>query len=144
MRNDRPIEDPRMRAAMQEIAALYRRYDLAGGWYLVNPDEMAFGYAQYTTWNAIVEDATTPLGFRIRAKTAELGAERAQALLEGTAWCLGAMRNFGRQCEQWGKDLMQVLRKAGLRIEYHPFGGHPLPHIGGVNLRQKPREGETI
>ena len=137
MMNDRPLQDPRTQEALDKIMAIYREYDLAGGAYVVNDKEMGFGYALYTTWNAITEDASLPLGFRIRVKTAEQGVDRAQAMVEGTAWMLGAMRDFGRQCEQWGQDLMRTLRRAGVRLSYHPFGGQRLPHIGSVDLRQR-------
>lgn len=146
MQNDRPIEDPRMQEALGIIAEVYRHYDLAGGAYVVNPKEMAFHYAIYTTWNAVVEDENVPqvpgmqtLGFRIRAKQDDLGAERAKELLEGTAWMLGAMKDFGIQCTQWATDLMRMLRKAGLHIEHRPFGGQRLPHIEGVDQRRKGR-----
>ena len=146
MQNDRPIEDPRMQDALQVIAEVYRLYDLAGAAYVVNAKEMAFHYAIYTTWNAVVEDDNLPqqdgrqtLGFRIRAKQEELGTERARELLEGTAWMLGAMKNFGLQCTQWATDMMRMMRKAGIHIDYTPFGGQKLPHIEGMDLRRKGR-----
>ena len=146
MQNDRPIEDPRMQDALQVIAEVYRMYDLAGGAYVVNAKEMAFTYAIYTTWNAIVEDDNLPeqpgmqtLGFRIRANEAELGAERAKELIEGTAWMLGAMKNFGMQSTQWATDMMRMLRKAGIHIDHTPFGGQRLPHIEAMDLRRKGR-----
>ena len=146
MRNDRPIDDPRMQEALQVIAEVYRLYDLAGGAYVVGPKEMAFHYALYTTWNAVVEDDNLPqepgmetLGFRIRAKQEELGTERAKELIEGTAWMLGAMQNFGMQCTQWATDMMRMMRKAGIHIEHRPFGGQRLPHIGGIDQRRKGR-----
>ena len=131
MRNDRPLQDPRTHEALQVMLETFRYYDLAGGCYVVNAQEMGFGYAMYTTWNAIVEDDSLPLGWRIRAKEADLGAERAKALLDGTAWTLGAMRNFGRQSEFWGLDLMRILRKAGLRIDYSP---PVIRHLGGQDM----------
>ena len=146
MRNDRPIDDPRMQEALQVIAEVYRLYDLAGGCYVVNTKEMAFHYALYTTWNAVVEDDNLPqepgmetLGFRIRAKQEELGTERAKELIEGTAWMLGAMQNVGMQCTQWATDMMRMMRKAGIHIEHRPFGGQRLPHIGGIDQRRKGR-----
>jgi len=146
MQNDRPIDDPRMQEALGLIAEVYRLYDLAGGAYVVNHKEMAFHYAIYTTWNAVVEDDDLPeqpgmqtLGFRIRAKQEELGPERARELLEGTAWMLGAMKNFGMQCTQWANDLMRMMRKAGIHIEHQPFGGRRLPHIQGMDMRRKGR-----
>jgi hypothetical protein len=146
MQNDRPIEDPRTQEALGIIAEVYRLYDLAGGAYVVNAKEMAFHYALYTTWNAVVEDDHLPqepgmqtLGFRIRVKQEELGPERAKELLEGTAWMLGAMKNFGMQCTQWATDMMRMLRKAGIHIEHTPFGGQRLPHIGTAAAPRKGR-----
>jgi hypothetical protein len=136
MFNDRPLQDARTQAVLDQILTLMRAADLAGGVYVVNAHEMGFGYPLYTTWNAIIEDPTLPMSWRIRAKSTDLGAERAQALVEGTAWTFGAMRDFGRQCEQWGKEMMQILRRAGLGIHYTPFGGARLPHIGGVDMRE--------
>ena len=70
-----------------------------------NSTEMGFGYAPvYDMERPIVEDDELPMGFRIRVKEGDLGKARAQELMEGTAWTLGAMRNFGRQSEQWGKE----------------------------------------
>jgi len=139
MQNDRPLQDPRTQEALLKILAIYREYDLAGGCYVVNPTEMGFGYATYTTWNAIIEDDSLPMGFRIRAKSADLGHERAHELLEGTAWMFGAMKNFGMQCTQWANDFMRILREAGLQIEHRPFAGQRLPHIAGHDLRRKKR-----
>lgn len=139
MQNDRPIEDPRMQEALAIIAEVYRQYDLAGGAYVVNEKEMAFTYALYTTWNAVVEDPTLPLGFRIRTNQEEMGVDRARALLEGTAWMMGAMKNFGMQCTQWANDLMRMMRQAGIHIDHTPFGGQKLPHIAGIDMRKKGR-----
>ena len=75
MFNDRPIDDPRLQAALDEVLAVYRKYDLAGACMLVNEEEAAFAYPIYTTWNAVVEDASVPMGFRIRVKEAEQGPE---------------------------------------------------------------------
>jgi hypothetical protein len=130
-----------MQEALQKLLHIYREYDLAGGCYLVNQDEMAFGYSLYTSWNCVIEDESVPLGFRIRAKSEELGHDRAQAMMEGTVWMLGAMRNFGRQCEQWGKDLMRLLQSSGLRITYKPFGGAKLPHLGSLGQRDQRSRG---
>lgn len=133
MFNARPLEDPRTHEALQILLETYRVYDLAGGCYVVNEREMGFGYALYTTWNAFVEEDSLPMGFRIRTTEAELGRERARQFLEGTAWTLAAMRNFGRQSEHWGKDLMRLLTRAGVRIDYTP---PPIPHIGGQDMRR--------
>jgi hypothetical protein len=44
MRNDRPIDDPRLQAALDAVLALAREQDLACAVMLVNEEEAAFGY----------------------------------------------------------------------------------------------------
>jgi hypothetical protein len=130
MFNDRPIEDPRLQAALDEVQAIYRRYDLAGAVMLVSEDDAAFAYPLYTTWNAVIEDPTVqPLGFRFRVKQAEQGVERAQALMLGTAHMLCQLHDFGVQTRIWMGDLLSMLRQAGIRIQHTPFNGRKLPRL---------------
>jgi hypothetical protein len=121
--------DPRHRAALAEIGAIYARYDLAGGCVVVDEHGSSYRYVFPATWNAFVEDPALPLGIRIRAKTAELGVARAQAFMEGTGWTLGALRDFARMTEAWMHDMMQMLRRHGVRLSYRPFGGATLPRL---------------
>jgi hypothetical protein len=92
MQNDRPIEDPRTQEALALIAEVYRRYDLAGGCYVVNATECAFHYAMYTTWNATVElfaalsditDALQAEAARLRFSPTKLALEALVARLDG-------------------------------------------------------------
>lgn len=136
MRNERPADNPYMARCRDEMRALMQKYDLAGGFCLTDGQEMAYAYQMSATWNAIVDDPTmsaphgfTPLGFRVRAKSAELGHERAQALVEGVGQTLGALLDFSRQTDVWMRDLMRMLRKAGVGITYRPFGGRVLPRL---------------
>jgi hypothetical protein len=132
MLNDRPIENPRLQAAMEEVLTIYRRYDLAGAVMLVSEDEAAYAYPLYTTWNAVVEDETVqPLGFRIRVKTAEQGEGRAKALALGTAHLFCQLKDFGAQTQLWMGDLIGLLRKAGWDFVHRPFNGRTLPRIAG-------------
>ena len=129
MFNDRPIEDPRLAAALQEILDVYATYDLAGAVMLVNEQEAAFAYPIYTTWNIVIQDPSVPLGFRFRVKEAEQGPERAHALVLGTAHMLCQLLDFGNQTRIWMGDLLQMLRKTGLRITHIPFNGRKLPRL---------------
>ncbi len=129
MFNDRPIEDPRLQAALNEVQAIYRRYDLAGAVMLISADEAAFCYPVSTTWNAVLADETVPLGFRIRVQEAEIGAARAQALMLGTAHMLCQLHDFGVQTRMWMGDLLRMLRQAGIRIQHTPFNGRTLPRL---------------
>jgi hypothetical protein len=134
MYNNRPIDDPRLAQALQEVAAVYRKYDLAGAAMLVNEHEAAFVYPLYTTWNAIIEDDTQPMGIRIRIKTDEQGTERAQALGEGTAHLFCQLKDFGAQTQLWMQDFLRLLKQSGMRIYHVPFNGQKLPRIKGLNL----------
>ncbi len=132
MHNDRPIEDPRLAAALAEVLAVYRRYDLAGAVMLVSADEAAFGYPLYTTWNIVIEDPTVePLGIRFRVKESEQGKARATALALGTGHLLYQLRDFGYQTSLWMGDLLRMLRRAGLVFHHRPFNGRSLPRITG-------------
>ena len=129
MFNDRPIDDPRLQAALEEVLAVYRKYDLAGACMLVNEEEAAFAYPIYTTWNMVVEDDTVPLGFRFRVKQAEQGAERAHALVLGTVHLLCQLKDFGAQTQLWMQDLLRMLRKNGIDYTHRPFNGRTLPRL---------------
>jgi hypothetical protein len=141
--NSRPLQDPTTQEALNLIAQVYRYYDLAGGVAVVNAQEWGYGYVWQATWNACVEDpdlpardGLMPLGFRIRAREADLGRARAQELLTGTAFTLTSLKDFGTQTRIWAEDLIRLLRQHGLRIAYTPFGGQRLPRIQGLDLRQ--------
>lgn len=141
--NDRPLNDPKSQEALNAIHDLYQYYDLAGGVCIINPNEWGYGYVWETTWNACVNDADLPaqlgwqpLGFRIRAKEAEQGRERARELLTGSAFTLTSLKDFGTQTKIWAEDLIRLLRKNGLQIDYKPFNGQRLPRIQGMDLRR--------
>ena len=133
MWNNRPIDNPHIAEVLAEFQRLCRYYDLVGGCTVGDEKEMGYGYAIFTTWNGFVEDATMPLGFRIRIKTADLGTERAQAFAEGAAWTCGLFLDFATQTSRWFKDILQLLRRNGMRVTYRPFGGARLPRLGGKN-----------
>lgn len=140
--NQRPLSDPKTQEALNLIAEIFAYYDLAGGVCVVNRDEWGYGYSFPATWNACVTDADlpaqdgmVPLGFRIRAREAELGSDRAKELLLGTAHTVASLKDFGTQTKLWAEDLMRVLRKQGMRIEYTPFNGQRLPRITGMDMR---------
>lgn len=135
MFNDRPIESKEIRDALIGAKYLFDTYDLAGGIFLINYAEWAYGYQMPTSWNAHVNDSNMPMGFRIRARQEELGSERAKQLIEGSAFCLTSMQDFGNQTRLWAGDMIKMLKKVGLHIDYKPFNGKPLPRIYGVDMR---------
>jgi hypothetical protein len=129
MYNERPLEDARTQEALTMILYILREADLAGAVCVVNEQEMGFGYQLYTTWNAVVEDDTLPLGFRFRLKTAEQGQERAERFARGTGHMLHQLKDFGAQTQVWMGDLLANLARAGLTFTHRPFGGRPLPRL---------------
>ena len=135
MFNDRPIESQHIKDALGVARQTFDYFDLAGGIYLIDSQEWAWAYKKSATWNAFVDDPETPLGFRIRAREAELGSERAKEMIEGAAFTLTSMQDFGHQTKLWASDMIRLLRKAGLHIDHTPFGGRRLPRLEGMDLR---------
>ena len=129
MQNDRPLVSPDMERCRQDIFALLEHYDLASAVCLVNEAEWGYGYHLPATWNAIVDDATLPLGFRIRAKSADLGHDRAHALTLGAAHTICSLKDFGQQTQAWMSDLLRLLRRAGVQVTHRSFNGQKLPRL---------------
>lgn len=130
MMNDRPIENPRLQKALDEVKQVMGRYGFAGACMLVSEDEAAFTYKMHTNWSAMRWDPDLPLGFRFRAKSAEEGKETAKKRVLGAMHTICQLHDFGVQTETWMEDLMIMLRKAGIDFEHTPFNGRPLPHLG--------------
>jgi len=134
MRNDRPLDNPRIQNGLDVFHYLCIEQDLAGGIYLLDDKEMGFSYHMDATWNAFVMDAELPSGFRIRVKQDELGRERAKEFLEGAAFVIGMMQQFGYQTRLWGKDLQKLVEKSGMKIHHN----YPkVEHLYGVDMRKK-------
>jgi hypothetical protein len=117
MRNDKPVNNPRIQEALDIFKYICKLHDIAGAVYFCDKEEMGYAYSQSATWNAHIEDENTPMGFRIRARREELGEERAKELLEGSGWVLASMFQFGNQTRLWAQDLIKLLGKAGMKID---------------------------
>ena len=129
MINDRPIDDPRLQAALNEIRGIMERYDFPGAVMLVSPDEAAFSYKMDATWSACRKDRSLPMGFRFRAIEANTGKNETQRRVEGAMHTICQLSYFGFQTQEWMEDLKLMLRKAGIEFEHTPFGGQPLQHL---------------
>lgn len=130
MMNDRPIEDPNLQAALDEVKAVMVRHGLAGACMLVAPEEAAFGYKLDAPWSALRPDPATPLGLRFRAKSAEEGDVVTRARVEAAMHTICQLSDFGEQTTAWMEDLKLMLRRAGIEFTHTPFGGKPIPHLG--------------
>jgi len=135
--NNRPVEDPRLQKALDEVKMVFARYGMAGAAMVIGPDEAAFVYAMHAPWSAIRYDPDTPLGWRIRASLGEDGKEGRHARLEGAAHTVCQLSDFGSMTQDWMEQIKVMLRETGLEIEHTPFGGQPLPSLA---LGQRPRK----
>jgi len=135
--NDRPIEDPRVQKALDEIKMVFARYGMAGAAMVIGPDEAAYCYAMHAPWSAIRYDPDTPLGWRIRASLAEDGSEGRHARLEGAAHTVCQLSDFGSQTQDWMEQIKVMMRETGLDIEHTPFNGQPLPSLALGDPRRR-------
>ena len=130
MMNDRPIENPRLQKALNEVKQVMARYGFAGACMLVSENEAAFTYGMHAPWSALRFDPDTPLGFRFRARSAEDGAAATHKRVEGAVHTICQLSDFGEQTTAWMEDMKLMLRQAGIDFDHTPFGGKPLPHLG--------------
>ncbi len=138
MHNDRPIEDINLQQGLNEVKAVMERRGLAGACMLVTAEEAAYTYGLHAPWSAIRPDAATPLGFRIRAVSAELGPVLTRARVEGALHTVAQLRDFGEQTVGWMEQLLAMLRKAGIDFTHRSHGGRPLPELTARDMLRRP------
>lgn len=129
MINDRPIEDPKLQRALNEVKRIMAKYQLAGACMLVSANEAAFTYGMHAPWSALRPDPSLPLGFRLRAKSAEDGKEVTHKRVEGAMHTICQLSDFGEQTTAWMEDIKLMARRAGIEFDHTPFGGRPLQHL---------------
>lgn len=132
MMNDRPIDDPVLRQALAEMQEILHKYDLAGAVCILNQSEAAFTYKVHAEWSALRPDPNTPLGFRLRARSGEDGKELTFSRVEAAMHTVCQLADFGMQTSFWMNDMKKLARQHGIEFDHVPFGGKPLPHIGGL------------
>ena len=128
--NDRPIDDPRLQRALNEVKRVFARYGFAGACMIVGREEAAFCYAMHAPWSAIRYDPEVPLGWRFRANSKEDGNDETKRRVEGAMHTICQLSDFGEQTTAWMEDMKLMLRRAGIDFEHTPFGGQPPPHLG--------------
>jgi hypothetical protein len=136
-KNDRPVDDPRLQKALNECKQVFARYGFAGACMVVGPEEAAFFYAMHAPWSAIRYDPETPLGWRLRAISAEEGKAKTEARVEGAVHTVCQLADFGAQTMDWMEQVKALIRRAGIEFDHTPFNGQPLPSIDGTNLRKQ-------
>lgn len=129
MINDRPIQDPKLQKALDEVKQVMARYGIAGACMLVSQDEAAFTYRMHAPWSALRYDPSTPLGFRFRANSSEDGKEATHKRVENAMHTICQLSDFGEQTTAWMEDLKLMLRRAGIDFDHTPFNGKPLTHL---------------
>ena len=127
--NNRPIDDPKLQRALNECAAVFRRHGYAGAVMIISPDEAAFHYAMTAPWSAIRPDPSTQLGWRLRAKSREDGADVTHRRLEGALHTICQLADFGEQTTVWMEQIKAMVRRAGVEFDHVSFNGKPLPSI---------------
>lgn len=132
MLNDRPIENPRLAKALAEIQQVFGRYGFAGTVCVVSEDEAAFSYKMHANWSAFRFDPDAPMGFRLRAVSADDGAATTHKRVEGAMHTVCQMHDFATQTAMWCEDLMRLARDAGVEFDHVPHNGKPPPHIYGL------------
>ena len=130
MINERPVDDPKLQAALNEIRGVMERYDFPGAVMLVAPEEAVFSYKMDATWSALRKDRSLPMGFRFRAVSSETGKRETERRVEGAMHTICQLCDFGYMTSSHMEDLMKMLRDAGIDFTHTPFGGKPLPHLG--------------
>ena len=138
MYNHRPIDDPNLQEALTDIAMLMRVYDVAGAVILYNGEESAYHYHLCASFTGCVEDEQMPLGMRIRIHTEELGPDQAHALAERTAGLFASLLDFGTQTCLWMQDLLNLLKRQGMKIHHVPFGGEKPGQISSLDAHRIP------
>ena len=134
--NNRPVDDPRLQKALDECKQVFARYGFAGCAMVVGPQEAAFFYAMHAPWSAIRYDPTTPLGWRLRAISAEEGKAKSHERVEGAVHTVCQLADFGAQTMDWMEQVKALIRRAGIEFDHVPFNGQPPGSIEGVNLRK--------
>ena len=130
MFNDRPIENPRLQSALNEVGHIMQRYGLAGACMLVSEEESAYTYAVHAPWSAFRADPNVPLGFRLRANSKADGAEITNARVLAAMHTICTLADFAAQTAIWMADLQEMARNAGIEFEHTSFGAKPLPRLG--------------
>lgn len=121
--NNRPVDDPKLQRALDEVKAVFARYGFAGAAMVISPEEAAFVYAMHAPWSAIRYDPDTPLGWRLRAKSAEDGRELTRERVEGAVHTVCTLSDFGSQTMDWCEQIKLLLRQNGIDFDHTPFGG---------------------
>lgn len=127
--NDLPISDPKLQRTLNSVQATIANAGFAGAVMIVSPGEAAFFYRLHAPWSAIRHDPSLPLGWRIRAKSAEDGKELTEARVLGAAHTICQLSDFGSQTMDWMEQIKTILRNAGIDFDHRPFNGRPLPSV---------------
>jgi hypothetical protein len=127
--NQRPVEDERLQRALDDCKRVFARYGYAGMAVVISPQEAAFFYAMHAPWSAIRFDPDAPLGWRIRARSAEDGVELTHARIEAAVHTVCQLADIGAQTMDWMEQVKAGMRKNGIEFDHTPFGGDPLRSV---------------
>lgn len=132
--NNRPVEDPRLQKALDEVKVVFAKYGMAGATMVISEGEAAFFFAMHAPWSAIRFDPDTPLGWRF---TAHGSSPQVRARVEGAMHTICQLSDFGFMIQEWMEQMKAMLRQAGIDFDHTSFGGKPLPPL---QLGEPPRD----
>lgn len=122
---DRDPTDPKLKVAMAEMNAIFKKHDLGGYCIMISETHSEFRFFFEPTWSAIkwVDE-----GIRITAKQSEIGKEAAHRLIEGAASILFGVRDlmtYGFSiC-----DKVAVMLAKNIEVDHTPFNPEEItPH----------------
>lgn len=125
-----PGFDPRLKAAMEEIKEVCRRYDVALAAMLVSPSHSEYVY-EFPTWSPLgFEDVDDPddegkVGLRFRAVGSQFaGRASHHAILEAGVHLVENLRLFGAQTFEIYNHVMDMLEER-VQIERQPRRHRP-------------------
>lgn len=122
--SEKKTYSPKLREAMDEIAAVLKKYDCMGMIHLTDQSHGEFLLGLETSWSYIKLEETPSgkTGIRILAKGIKVGTPEHKNL-EAT---VGAICDFADQCNNWGQQMykLKALLQQSMEIDHDPLGHH--------------------
>lgn len=118
--------DPKLKEAAAEIKAILKKHDIGGYVTLMSETHAEFVMEITPTWSCAYWEDRDEGMLRFKAKTKELGKEKAQKLVEGTCHMIFQMRDLCAQGFSHAEKMCGLL-STQVDIEHKPFSNFT-PH----------------
>ena len=111
--------DPKLKEAMAEVTAICKKYDVAGHFIMASPTNAEFRFEICPSWSCAFWEDKDEGKLRFRVKQAEVGKEKAKAILEATCHMVFAFKDLcGRAF--LNLDAMGKMLETQVDIEHGP------------------------